>query len=437
MYSVAEKIKMLRMTNKISQEEFAEELWTSPSAISRVENGKGEYAKKQLEAAKKLLGITGMPLTEPDTTALRARLYFFRDTIRRDDMEEARKIYSTITNIVNLEPCLEPCFSDLPMLFRMFEIMFLRFEGDLAGSEEKLDAITENDLKKMNAEHLYYYYYNRGALHNRHERYEESLDFLKQAVELAEDNKDLDPIGREQLYVNIAYCYTYLEYPTKAILFLSKIRGAYSDGRVDIISLLRLDLCLAENYIRINELDEADKLLNACYIKAKGIEDEIFLNYIEHNFGLLYKQVGKWDESIKRFEKVVALFEKGSASYFKALYQNIYCLVEIRKFSKAQKLIQQTKSFHSTDKVFAILFEALGRYIEIKSRLTSRHDDSVKYIETIAIPHFEKTYDYFIAMEYYSLLELYYEKKSIKQSLLMRSAISRINDRCFINAERR
>ena len=427
---IAEKIKLLRKAHDMNQHALALEMYVDVKKIVQVENGRGKYTDIQVNFAKKQFGIVGMPLTSFECATYKERLYIFLELVKDERNNEARKMCQEMADIVNLEPCDDY----LPMLFRVFEVKLLLLENDIATAEEKLDYL-QGRLDKMNAEHLYYYYCNRGAISyqcGQYDEVEKIIAFYSKAFELAKDNKDFVPKD-DNGYLHIAACCTYLYYPVRALLYLNKIREVYSSN--NFRHELRMNSLFALNYIFINELGEAQKLLENCYVRAKSASDDVYTSYIEYCFGLLNMEAGRYEAAIKWFNLAMDFFEKGSGHYLRALYKTVRCQVEIKKFSKANELLEQTRPLYCNDKTFSPLFEALRHFAIVRSRLTLYNDHSIQYIEEKAIPHFEKTNEYYDAIDYYRLLESYYETKSMKKSMQMSHAIRRIYERCFLNKE--
>lgn len=140
-----------------------------------------------------------------------------------------------------------------------------------------------------------------------------------------------------------------------------------------------------------------------------------------------------WKIAEEYFDQALQYCEKGSPNYLAVLQRKILCIVKSRDFPKVRKLLKETKPHYHKCETFSIYFEALGHYLTISSRMSIfSNDESVKYIETKAIPHFRKVCAYFLAIEYYKLLEAYYENKNKKKSFLMSVEIRKIYERCFL-----
>jgi len=144
-----------------------------------------------------------------------------------------------------------------------------------------------------------------------------------------------------------------------------------------------------------------------------------------------------WGVAIEYFDKALSYAPKGSIDYYSSAYHKIQCIIHTRAFTKANELLEQVKDICKADDVWAVYFKALGHYLEISSHMTSNaNDTAIEYIENTAIPHFIKMHDYLFAVDYYSLLERYYERiKNIRRSLFMAKAIRDIYTRCYVDLE--
>jgi len=270
-----------------------------------------------------------------------------------------------------------------------------------------------------------------GAWNRLYIRYEEGLEFFKKALEISESNKDIFWFDSERLHINIAICYSHLEFPFRVIFYLQKIRGIYAGRRADTLDLTA-DLVLATNYISVNNLKEAENLLYNCRVRATSVNNNMYIGMTMHRFGLLHMKTKNWVVALEYLDQALSCFEEGTHHYLANLYQKIRCLAGDKKFVKANTLLMEAKSLYGDDEIYSAGFEALGHYIEICSRITIYNERSSKYIETVAIPYFIETHDHFIAIDYYELLELYYRDKNKKKSLMMTEAIFRIFERCFL-----
>jgi len=419
------KITILREYHRVKKVDMAAAMYIDVDKVYKVEKGQALYSDGQLDNLRKKFDIVGMPLSELECAVAKERLYYMRDLARDDRLEEAKAICTELANIVNLDPCDD----DLPLLYRLLEVVVLFADGKDDVAAEKLDYL-QGRLDDMNDEHLYYFKYNMGTLKIRQRDIEEGLEFCKQALEMHESGNKFLPEEVDRLHYSIALCFSYLQFPNRAIFYLLKARGSYNVRRTNILGL-RLDIMLANNYVKVNELDEAGKLLDSCLVRAKSIKDDSCIGQTMDVFARLHVKNENWDEAIKCLDQALKYFKEGTFGYLAALYLKIHCIAGNRNYAKAKKLQEETRRLYRMDEVFAPYFRSLARYITVKGRVSIYNDEDVEYIEKVAIPNFEKNHGYFIAIEYYKLLEAYYVDKNNKKSLLMSQAIRKIEQRCF------
>ena len=427
------KITQLRKANKATQADLAGAMFCDVDKVSKVERGLAQYSESHVKWAKKFFDIEGMPLTEHERAIFRVRLYKMRDLTREGRLSEAKDSLDEMAKLVNLDPCDD----DLPMLYRAFEVIYLIAVDKIDAAEEKLTYLGGR-LRDMNAEHRYYYNGNMGTLNIRRVRYIEGMEFCRQALKIAADAKDFTSDDSGLLHCRIAACYSYLCYPQRSIRYLHKTRELYAtETRNDRFDLY-VDGLFAYNYIILNELEEAEKLLNNCLIRAQANKDNYSITGTRNYLGQLYRKTKNWDASIENFDCVIEYFKGDNEFHKVALFNKINCLLESRSFRKAEKAIEKALALYETDEVFAIYFESRRHVLNIRRRISLPNEDSAKYLETKAIPHFIETYRYFDALDCYELLELNYKKiNSMMKSLQMSLAIRDIYRRCYTYYEER
>jgi len=346
-------------------------------------------------------------------------------------MDEAKAIQKEMANIDNLKPC----DLEMVMLFKMIEVQLLLAEDNYKSAENRLN-ISQECLDKMGSENLFHYRYNKGVLCVNQYCHEEGHDFFMQAYKLMKGNKALILKDEGWLYYYIALCYSYIEIPYHAVSFWQKARRAYPENRTTDF-IFNTDRGIALNYIKMNQLSDAEELLNNCLVMDESIRNDNCRSYTLFCFGYMYKKARNWKAAIEYFNKSLEYASRDTIYYYSSVYHKIQCIIHTRAFTKANELLEQVKAVCKADNVWAVYFEALGHYLKISSSMTSsEHDESIKYIINIAIPHSIKMHDYLNAVDYYSLLGRHYEKlKNLKKSSLMDKAILNIYTRCYVNLE--
>ena len=300
------------------------------------------------------------------------------------------------------------------------------------------DHILQSSLNEMGVEHLYYYYMNMGSLKALNKEYKNALEFYNQALRLSEQpQNDFLLKNNEHLYYSMSLCYSSLEVPTNAIVFLNKTSKAHVDGAVNRYNI-GLTLMLVLNYIKAGVIGEAEKLLNQCLVRAKGIGNDLFVGLVHMNFGALYRKLEHWEKAIEYFDHALCIFESGSENYFWATYYKIYCSIQNRDMLKAEDILTQARTLHNMCKTNLIPIESLEHMFTISKRMTIFNYESVKYIETVTIPYFMNNYSKFHAISYYRLLEQHYARaRKNRESLLMAREIREIYGSMFTDYEER
>ena len=419
LYSIGRKIRHFRIAKNITQAELAKVIYVSPTVISNVELGLSEYTDEQLEDIKEYLNIVGMPLSEHDCIAFKKRLYIWRDIIRDRFMAEAKEMHSNMSAVVNLDPCDR----DLPVLYRLFEVMLFLYDKNIDAAKEKLNYF-EKIRDRMTPEHLHYYYCNMGLLNIYSAQYEDALGFYTKALELRNQHEDAYTEDDARLYYELAVCYTYLERLISATAFLSKV---YEMGTETMTQGLKrgLDNVRAINYMKLGRFEEAKELLDRCLIVVKSMVNKPFIGGTLQNLGLLNRYLKNHKAAIEYFDQALNIQQIGSTSYLWASYHKIHCLIETKKLPKAEELIERAKNLYGANEDALILFESLKHLIIISKRFSLyRNEESTEYIENVTIPFLIKQHDYFIAISYYEFLEKHYEKiKRQRKSLLASKGI--------------
>jgi len=432
MPSIAEKVKALRKHKNISQQELATYITTTNDMIAAVEAGKAEYSDRHIDEIKKLFDIVDMPLDDNDREAFMRRLYVWRAYMKRDIRGEAVTMHKELAKAVNLEPCDH----NLAMLYKIFEARMLAEEKRLPEAEEKFNLISPINLDK---ETLFQYYYVKGYISMHSMQYETCLAELLIAHELIENNPGLLPeydTNGKTFYFGIAWCYTYIEIPYRAISFLYKARELSNNDIIDNLAM-RIDIMLAQNYILVNELDKAEKLLRKRLLEAQSVKDDYYVGMIKHLFGLLYKASKNYSAAIAELDTALKYVRDGSWYYPVVQYDYIHSYICDRQFSRAQQLLKPVLAKYSLDEFWTKQFESLRHYCIISSRLSLKNKESCEYIEKKAIPNFEESCDYFRLIDYCELLESHYKAtKSYRNALLIGVKMRDIYKRCFFNPER-
>ena len=423
------KLTRFRTVNNMTKAAFAAIIFADPSKVTKVENGKSTYTDDQAALILRYFDAEDMPLSEVDTAATENRLYKMRNLAREGRTNEARAIWDdyNLHKLVNLAPCDD----NLPILSRLFYVILLIAESNTDAAEKELDALKGKEAE-MRIKHRYYFHYTSGTLAAWQVRDEDSMAEYEKALALVENKESFVPDDVERLHYNIAVGFTRLEYPYEAISHLERIKALYA-GKMTGTFGLRVDLALAANYIIVNKLKVAEKMLKHCHATAIGVNDNFYIGVVMRCYGDLHRKKGDIKVAIDYLSKAVESFKEGIEQHFSAFRLHIQYVIDFRKFSRARKMLEQANALYGKHEVYAECLVGLDHYLIISSRKTGNNDESVAHLLNVSIPHFKKNNDYFKTVEYCKLLEVHFSKRKLhKKSLQMTEAIRNIYERCFL-----
>jgi len=212
---------------------------------------------------------------------------------------------------------------------------------------------------------------------------------------------------------------------------MQKVVQVYTEDK-NTTSKILINLGLAISYIRLNELEEAEKLIHESVIVSNCIKSDEHIGYSMYCYGHLYKKAENWTAAIDSFGKALKYLSEDSNNYVSSLYHQIYSYIVSKQYPKVTPLLQAAKDKYSTDRTWSVYFEALDRLFTLRKKMTSKNEEACNYILNDAIPRFIKNNDFFIALEHYAILEEHYEViRSHMKSLQMTKAIRDIYKRVF------
>jgi len=422
--SIAQKFKLLREDRGITQAQIAELLSTNQGKISRIEQGKEEYADFDVKTLRKHFDVVGMPLEVGERKDFREKLYYWRDLIRAREIEKARKIYEEVKNVANLKPC----DFDLYTLYRLFEALLYIAENNVFTAGDILGDL-RGVIGIMTPEHKYYFDFHMGSFYATANSLEEALVYYRKALDTMKGNTGIVSDSEDRIYENLAICYTDLEQISRAIIFLKELPKTTPKNRMKP-HRIGIDMMLAINYYKIGEYKEAEKILQDCLSRSRGIDNELYIGLSLQNLGILHRHSENWEKAIEYFEKAFNHFEKNTHHHAWALYLKICCMIETTKLNALEReLIEITKALEDNDN-YVIFLETL-RYTIYLNRSISRYNvTAVEYIENVSIPHFIKTNSRLEALHCYKLLERHFiRNKQQKKSLEANRGMLEIRER--------
>ncbi|MCL2353672.1 MAG: tetratricopeptide repeat protein [Defluviitaleaceae bacterium] len=403
-----EKVMAIRRQQGKSRQSLAEHIQSNMQRLDRIERLKNlKYTAEEWPQAKEFLGIVGMPLEDSERPSFIESVLIFGEMVSADRMEEAKTIYERLLPVYNIE-IVDP---ELSWLFRLVCVPYSIKQGKLEEARKEM-SFFDNSFGDKKAEDLtprllYHYYRNKGRLYFFDFDKEKSKEFYEKALDVAQNNESFSQKEIYRSVQNVASCYTELGLPNKALLLLRDARN-FCD-RLDFFTV-RIDTDMALNYARIGEFEESKKLITKTLARAEGFQNNFFVGLVWYIFGLVHKFAKNWDEAIESFEKALSYHDTNSIYHMWSYYYQIRCVIEKRDFIKAKTMINEMETLHGDNEEMEIPINYITHFKIISKGITTFRQESVDYVENVAIPYFLKRHYKYEAMRACELLIEHYKR---------------------------
>jgi len=407
---IGEKIKQVREIKNVSQEMLGMEIGCSRAGVYQLESGKQSCSSSVQWEIKRALGVEGLPFTEFERKSFRDKLYFCNKLIDEGNFIEAKDGLEKLSVIVFL-----PCDWELNALYNLFYIRLLLKLNDVEAATAILTDLNQL-APEFDNELNHFYYFNKGTVCSKSGNYKDALDcYLK--------SRDFMKGGFEEnqwLFYNIAYCLSKLSYVFSTIVFIEN-GYPFQAAEQHTLTSFALEHILAKNYLVAGHVKKAKKLLANCLEKAKSKDDKMLISLILVDFGHLYRINQDWCTAVEYIEDALNYLQKGSVSYLEALYQKVRCHIGMGNFPVCKTLLQEGHELSQSNKIYAVLFEALDHL------MTLNDDKSMSYIEDVAIPLLLEVSAKTTALDYCKILQKHYSKKgTLKKQLSIEKIVAGI-----------
>ena len=405
---LGEKIRIVREVKSISQAKLAEAISYSAPRLSQIETGEAVCQPDILLSIKKALNLEEIPLYESERQGFKDKLYRWYGVINDGDYEKARKLQERLSDITYL-----PFDTELNHLYGLFRCRLLIATNDIEEAKEIMEAF-DPVPDGLGDEILYHYYYNMGLLNYYFAQFKHALGFFLKAKKYI----IADLSGNEKLYYNIAMCLLHVGHVVSAILFLKDIRELHFGGQ-STAQLLRIDVMIAIGHIHLGQLPKAKKMLEKCYQEALNAADKEMVGRILHSFGILYQKAGDWNASLEHLNQASGYYPIGSQNHLLIIYSKIRCYADMRAYSACAELLKEGKKIYEDNKTCMMLLESA------KCLIPPADNESIEYLDTVAIPHFLGLGETLVALDFCEFLREHYEKKGIIKKAGQMSEIAR------------
>jgi len=420
--SIGEKIRYVRELKGLSLENISNAINKNISTISRFERGELEFSAETLAQIKEILEIEKAPLFEHELKLYRGRMDVWNELSSTNRLVEAEAMREEMSVILEL-----PFEHDLYLLYLMIEAELLGRESNFSTLEKNLIA-AESLLDNASNEALIIYYRHKGTLCSVAGDCKNGLKYSLKSLSYTDDEREQAP----STLFNISKSYIALGKPNKAIKYLELTKMNYK-GNITESGRGRIALMLGICYWTMHEYSEAAKAFETALTHARSLNDEYSIGIILCNMSRLKLGVGEYEESIRLCDQALVYQQQQGHrdAYVFTLINKLYSLLAMKEYDKCRDVLKHGKtvlqegepdrlgpSVNGDD--LAHILEAIGHLMSLDN------NDSVNYIQNIAIPHLRiGGMAKFEALILCNHLEAHFTKKRAKTKANAIAAISR------------
>jgi len=426
--SIGEKIRQVRELKGLSIENIANAINKNISTISRFERGELELSPEVIAEIVKVLEIEKAPLQEHELMLYRDRLRVWIDFITKGRFAEARAMNEEMSVILDL-----PFEHDLYLLYVLAEATFLCMEYNVQASAEKL-SIVEDLLDNASHEALNLYHRNKGFICGYANDLISSIKHSLKAVEHAEADKKSDTFALN----NIGFAYHFLGKPYQAIIYFERSKTLHQ-LKNDITSITNgiILSALGDCYLCVGANRKAEELLKLTISQSKSVNEDASTGQALWNMARLKLSMKLYEECIDFCDQALiynkeSIFSKGNNSiYIGTLVTKAWCMLEMKKQDECRELLMYARALLKDSKHGVVKSsmdnDSLLIMLSASEHLMTLDDNnSVNYIQNVAIPHFRASgLSKFTALSFCSKLESHYNKKRTKSKANAIAAIAR------------
>ena len=424
--SMGEKIKQIRHAKDFTQQQLSDNLSVTRSRLSQLEKGEdsghGDVSADILMLIKKALNLEALPTTEAQRDGFKADLAKWSDVITASKFEEAKEMRQNLSAIT-----FAPFDEELNAFFSLIDCKLALSLGDISTAEIILDTVADKYLDDLPLEFLGYYYRNKSTVYALRQQHQDALVFMTKAFKLKPNVKQ-DIV----LYFGMGVRYYKVGYIRRSKMFLEEALKLCANEPGNVWER-HIKYELVRNYIGLNDLEDAEELLDKMHKEAKDTGDNQFLCNVLVYYGYMRRVNEYTTSAIGYLNEAMKYADKESEQYLELLYQKVRCYIADGGFTLCKPLLEEGKLLSKGNKHSTIMFESLRHLTTLKK------DESVEYLETVTLPHLlNDTPDYPVALDFCECLRKHYDQKSIgtiKKALETEKLITYILRRMFAKGE--
>ena len=215
------------------------------------------------------------------------------------------------------------------------------------------------------------------------------------------------------LYYNIGTCFTFMNFPIRAIEYFEKLQANELEAYV-IEYGFNIQRHLAVNFSKTGRIQKALKKLESCiaYAESKENFDKLSLGAVYLDRGNVYLDAGNFEKALENFEIASNCFDKKSESY---LVYMCHKAILLRLYNKDDEVTELVNNGLSMATKGTLWYEWLDA---IKHSMALDNQESLMYFEYTIIPKLLEYGKHLLVMNCYEWISNHYgEKRCYKQAL--------------------
>jgi len=302
---------------------------------------------------------------------------------------------------------MECCDPELAWLYRLPRIDWLLRQGQAEEAQEEMNFF-KGKINEMTVRHKYHYNHNEGLLLSRDLNYEEAMKFFEKSSVIAENNDDFAQILKDRPISNIGGCYTEMNYPNAAIIFLEAAIKESPKSRVDFFYFYT-SLSLALSYAKVGIFRNSEQHLKESIEYVESTGNEPYIGLVFYTAGKVYHIKEDWDKAIESLNEALNYLGVGSEYYNWSFWYKLLCAIEKEDYQLSSQMLKEAKDLGIDADEMLIPFKHLSCFRNVHKGKTQPKEEDVEYMLNVSIPYFLARHYKFLAIRAYELIIEHYE----------------------------
>jgi tetratricopeptide (TPR) repeat protein len=218
---------------------------------------------------------------------------------------------------------------------------------------------------------------NAGVLYLQSGMYEQAREYIKQALELCIEERDMD--GMSKYLMNLGVLHYYMsEFNEALTYYLQGLELAEQIG--DVRKIASCETNIGMTYVSISEFDNALTYYKSALKKEETMGNASGIASILGNMGVIYSNLGEYTKALEFYNKAMNLDEQLGISTNHSMYYGNMGVVygSVSDFQKALECYQKALKIDEEHENISGMIRQLGNIATINKDLGD-HEQALKY----------------------------------------------------------